>query len=238
MKHFIFFVVIQITLMSYPAFSQDSDVITDLTEKADNGDPESQYTLGNMYYAGFNVPKDQEKGIEYLKLSAENGHASGQASLGYMYLQGFRVQSDLKKALKWFRYSSAQKNPYGQTGLAKMYLSGQGVRKNHELAFRLFKDSAESGDYYAQYYLATLYATETGTRRNYDRAYQWLLVSHFMMRSTNRFASDYDEQLITDIKKLKDGMEKQMTPAHIRINKTAALRWLDNYTQQKLKDRR
>jgi TPR repeat protein len=42
-----------------------------LTMAADNGNPAAQFNLGDLYYNGkFSIPKDEKKGLDYLKLAA------------------------------------------------------------------------------------------------------------------------------------------------------------------------
>lgn len=48
--------------------------LQELMQKAQNGDADSQYELGNLYQNGEGVEMDIEKAIEWWQKAAKNGH--------------------------------------------------------------------------------------------------------------------------------------------------------------------
>ena len=70
---------------------------------AEQGDPEAQFCLGDMYNNGYGVVKDERKAIELFRKSAEQRFAPSQINLGIMYSQGCGVDQDLVEAFMWLK---------------------------------------------------------------------------------------------------------------------------------------
>lgn len=68
---------------------------------ADEGDPEAQFCLGDMYNNGYGVNKNERKALALFRKSAEQKFAPSQINLGIMYSQGQGVEQDLVEAYKW-----------------------------------------------------------------------------------------------------------------------------------------
>ena len=228
MKKILIILTFLVILFSNSLLAQDSTSIKALILKAGEGDPESQYLIGNAYFIGSRVPKSQEKALVNIKASAENNYPPAQALLGLLYLNGTIVKENHKKAIKYFRYASAQKNLLGQTGLAIMYGRGLETKAQPKLAIELFKNAAEGGHYLAQYHLATHYELGYGVNKNIDRAHQWLIICRFMMGVTSIFLTAHGKDIYKDASARLTVYEKNMSPAHVRISRAAAMRWIDN----------
>ncbi|MFZ6777804.1 AMIN domain-containing protein [Undibacterium sp. Ji83W] len=69
---------------------------------AGQGDQESQFTIGSLYYNGDGVTRNFEKAAYWYGQAAEKGYAAGQHFLGILYAQGYGVPLDYAKAeLLW-----------------------------------------------------------------------------------------------------------------------------------------
>lgn len=68
---------------------------------AEQGDPEAQFCLGDMYNNGYGVDKDERKAVALFRKSAEQRFAPSQINLGIMYSQGHGVEQDLIEAFMW-----------------------------------------------------------------------------------------------------------------------------------------
>ena len=68
---------------------------------AEQGDPEAQFCLGDMYNNGYGVAKDERKAVALFRKSAEQRFAPSQINLGIMYSQGSGVEQDLIEAFMW-----------------------------------------------------------------------------------------------------------------------------------------
>ena len=70
----------------------------DILKSANNGEVESQYILGNMYYSGDGVRRNYFEAIKWYRKAAEQGHAKAQNNLGVMYANGKGVRYNLELA--------------------------------------------------------------------------------------------------------------------------------------------
>lgn len=84
-------------------FSQYSEA---LVQKAQNGDAEAQYSLGNCYFYGFGVAKDQREAVKWLRKAAEQGFTAAQNDLGHCYYSGAGVERNTDEAHKWWRMAA------------------------------------------------------------------------------------------------------------------------------------
>ena len=67
----------------------------------EQGDPEAQFCLGDMYNNGYGVAKDEREAVALFRKSAEQRFAPSQINLGIMYSQGRGVEQDLVEAFMW-----------------------------------------------------------------------------------------------------------------------------------------
>ena len=81
-----------------------------LRARADQGNADAQYGLGEVYYRGKDVPQDYAEAMKWYRKAAERGDAKAQFSLGWMYSYGEGVLKDDAEALLWWRKAAAQGN--------------------------------------------------------------------------------------------------------------------------------
>lgn len=142
-----------------------------LRQKAEEGDPVSQYRLGNRYQQGKGVPQDTRVAAEWYRKAAEQGYSPAQNDLGNLYVQGIGVPQDYAEGAKWLARAAEQGNPFAQTNLGWMYDVGQGVPVNKAKAVKLYMAAAEQGNPNAQTNLAYMYEKgEGGLERNMKKA--------------------------------------------------------------------
>ena len=88
------------------ASSNEIDVIPedmmDIYSLAQQGDPEAQEDIGEMYHYGRGVTRNFEKAFFWYELAANQGHAPSQDYLGLFYAGGLGVKQDCGKAITWF----------------------------------------------------------------------------------------------------------------------------------------
>lgn len=142
-----------------------------LRQKAEKGDPVSQYRLGNRYQQGKGVPQDSQAAAEWYRKAAEQGYSPAQNDLGNLYIQGIGVPQDYKEGAKWLAKAADQGNPFAQTNLGWMYDVGQGVPVNKAKAVKLYMAAAEQGNPNAQTNLAYMYEKGAGgLEKNVEKA--------------------------------------------------------------------
>ena len=132
---------------------------------------------------------------------AKQGDAYAQSSLGWMYQNGQGVPQNYKTAVKWYRLAAEQGDAYAQYSLGVMYDRGQGVSQHYKTAVKWWRLAAAQGYARAQYNLGVMYAFGRGVIKDYVYAHMW----------GNLAASNGIEKFT----KLRDFVEKQMTPSQL-----------------------
>ena len=133
--------------------------------RAEQGDPESQFRLGSIYFHGKGVPKDYVEAVRWYRKSAEQGDAKGQYSLGYMYHEGNGVPQDYAEATRWWRKAAEQGDARAQDLSALRTSEAKGW---HRTMRRLFAGTANPPNKFTPKLNTTLdtcITTATGCRR-------------------------------------------------------------------------
>ena len=152
---------------------ENSDNIDELIEKANEGDSEAQFKLGNMYYYGQGVNQDYAKAIEWYERAAEQGNAAAQFNLGLMYDFGKGVERDYAKAIEWYEKAAEQGDVYAQYKLGVMYENCEGVEQDYAKAFEWYEKAAEQENAAAQFNLGVMYENGEGVEQDYAKAIEW-----------------------------------------------------------------
>jgi TPR repeat protein len=113
--------------------------------RAEKGEVESQYDLGNMYSEGIGVDADITKATAWYEKAASQEFEKAQYKLGLIYYDGSSASQDRSLAFKLFRKAAEKGYPPAQFYLGKMYASGQGVKRNYETALEWLGKAADGG---------------------------------------------------------------------------------------------
>ena len=73
-----------------------TDTFEETLEKAQKGDAQAQFDIGNMYYEGEGVSQDYSEAFKWCSKAAKQGHAKAQNYVGLMYLNAQSVKQDHK----------------------------------------------------------------------------------------------------------------------------------------------
>ena len=141
-------------------------------ESAEKGYAPAQYKLGECYYWGKGVPKDEDEGAQWYWKAALQGHAEAQYSLARCYDLGFGGPKDHTQAEKWYQKAAEQGHIDAQYALAELYLYSCQV-KDYTLAEKWYRKLAEQGHVRAQVELAEHYSKWCYLPRNYEEAVKW-----------------------------------------------------------------
>ncbi len=74
--------------------------------QAQEGNPEAQTYVGEIYEKGLGIQADYKIAAEWYRRAAEQGHSRAQINLGYLYEGGLGVERDLTTAMNWYRQAS------------------------------------------------------------------------------------------------------------------------------------
>jgi TPR repeat protein len=93
--------------------------------QAESGNAIAQYVLGWVYYNGWAVKKDTDKGLKLLQQSADQGYATAQFQLGAEYTRyPDSPGSNWDKGLNLLHSAADQGQPAAQSALAFFYEHG------------------------------------------------------------------------------------------------------------------
>lgn len=87
------------------------DAVDICTKMAKDGDVQSQFALGTLYYQGQGVMVDKKQGFKWIKRAAEGGMPVAQYNVGILLANGLGVEANLEKAYTWMYVA----NKYGYT---------------------------------------------------------------------------------------------------------------------------
>lgn len=140
--------------------------IEELKQRAKQGDPWAQHTLGDMYRKGTGISKNLKKAHKWIKKAAEQGLAHAQLTLGLMYTD--KNIENYTEAWRWIKKAAEQGLPQAQLTLGFMYYT----KKNYEEAYKWIKKAAEQGIPQAQLLLGHIYQRGKSVPKNYIEAYE------------------------------------------------------------------
>ena len=120
--------------------------ISELKNKAEQGNAEAQYSLGVCYRCGDGVEKNLEESIKWYKKAAEQGYAKAQYNLAVCYDSEYGVEKNVEEAVKWYRKSAEQGYARAQHNLGICYYNGDGVIQNNVKALAWVSAAYANGD--------------------------------------------------------------------------------------------
>jgi len=154
--------------------------LADLRSRAEAGDPEAQWRLGNIYVFGQGVDQDDSEAEKWYRKAAEQGDGIAQYCLGVMYANGWGVTKDNSEAEKWYkkalpllREAAKQGNADAQFYLGVMYECGRGVTRDVNEANRMYQIAARHGHAEAQTNVGIMYQFGLGVAKDVNEAVKW-----------------------------------------------------------------
>jgi TPR repeat protein len=117
---------------------------------AEQGDPDAQVNLGNLYLKGYGVAQDYGAALRWYLKAAKQGSAIGQGKLGMMHYYGLGVREDHAAAAGWFRAAAEQGDAGAEAILGTLYEAGDGVGKDAVQAYFWYALAASHGRSEAQ----------------------------------------------------------------------------------------
>lgn len=155
------------------AMPSADQALTDLTHKAESGDPQSQFELGRRYFNGEGVQKDPAKAVEWFRRSAEQGNAKSKGWLGILYVQGVHLPREAVKGLELLRQSADEGDARAQGFLGLLYQVGAEVPLDLAKAVDWTRKAAEQGDSLAQAQIGDMYERGIGVPKDLTAAAEW-----------------------------------------------------------------
>lgn len=119
---------------------------------AGQGSGPALFKLGNAYYKGKGVPKDEKKAEEYFLRSAEREDPSGQIAVGLFYETGDGgLPKDLTKAEYWYKRAAEKGDTKAKSFLGNFYVHHAKDGAQSTRGLDLLEEASLEGDARAQY---------------------------------------------------------------------------------------
>ena len=165
---------------SDPIVKSQEQAFNELFKKANSGDAEAMYELGDIYYFGDGVSEDPNeaakwysKAIEAFKKDAEAGNSDSMFEVGKMYEYAEGVTQDIDMAIKWYHKAAEAGNAEAMLEIANIYYDGYYVEQDYTKAMEWFQKAAEHENSTAMYNLGLMYETGKGVEKDFEQAKYW-----------------------------------------------------------------
>lgn len=122
----------------------ESPSISELTNKATNGDAAAQLSLAIKYRDGKGVEKNSAEAMRWGHMAADKGNADAMDFVGFMYFRGVAVEHNADIALGYFK-AAAGKSAAAAWNLGQSYFAAQGVPQDIPKALELWEKAAKMG---------------------------------------------------------------------------------------------
>ncbi|MFN3709840.1 MAG: tetratricopeptide repeat protein [Alishewanella aestuarii] len=117
--------------------ADDCQLVQDIEARAEIMKlPSYQFLFGDMLAYGVCVPRDVERGWDFMLQSASQGFPEGLEQIGRYYHIGRFVQPDTNKAIIYLREAAAMGNLPARLRLAEILVAGQGSPADFEQTYR------------------------------------------------------------------------------------------------------
>ncbi|KAF9331637.1 hypothetical protein BG006_005521 [Podila minutissima] len=129
--------------------------------------PEAKCILGQMYYGGEGVTRNNAEAESLFYEAAERGVVAAIITLGLIHIK----KKDFARAMELLL--KAEDDPEAQNIIGHMHFSGMGVLPNADLARQMFQKSADKGNCHSQYALGRMHRVGFGAKVDIDMAIEY-----------------------------------------------------------------
>jgi uncharacterized protein len=183
---------------------------------ADQGNTRAEILLGDIYKYGRGVSRDFAQAVAWYRKAADQGDIEAQINLGEMSEYGQGVPQNYVQAVVWYRKAADQGNAEAQIDLGDMYNYGRGMPKDYAQAMAWYRKAADQGDAKAQFNLGVMFDAGEGVQQDYAQAYMW-----YTLAATNEGVGPLGDAAMA----FRVRVEEKMTPAEIARAQRMASKW-------------
>ena len=163
--------------------------------QAEQGQPDAQKLLGDLYASGRGVTQDFKQAFAWYTKAAEQGNAAAQNSLGELCEAGQGAEPSFETAAEWYRKAAEAGNASAQYNLAVLYAFGRGVKLNEAEAVKWYQQAAEQGHALAQFNIGQRYQLGKGVPQDLVEAYKWLSLAAKEVPDSAKISDEVKEKL-------------------------------------------
>lgn len=158
---------------AYAAFTK-KDYATSVRlyrQASELGNLAATVVLGQHYYQGLGVTKDDKEAARLFRVAAERGDPAGQAQLGLAYENGDGVTENWEEMRSWCEKSARQFHPLGLNCAGRLFHFGMAVPMDRAKAIALYDKAADQDDAFARWFAYYLRKSQNciGYRSEWER---------------------------------------------------------------------
>ncbi|RIA89665.1 hypothetical protein C1645_186218 [Glomus cerebriforme] len=151
-------------------------------------------TLGDFYYYGKGISKDESKAFEWYLRAAEKGDAFSQYLVANYYYDGKYIPKNEEKWFYWNRKAAINGEINAQYKLAEYYLDNP-INKNESKAFKWYLKLANKNSLRAVYLVAKCCRDGIGTDKNIMEATKWIEKCMISPNSYGKISINFEDFL-------------------------------------------
>src|SRR3984957_8904334 len=145
--------------------------------RANQGDANGEYELGQMYLWGRGAPQDYAQADYWYHKAADQGLAKANYAIGDLYYYGDGLEQSDSDALVWYHKAADQGDATALDAIGLMYYYGRSVPQSYPEAMVWYRKAADQGYSRAEYDIGYLYQFGLGVTRNSDEANRWFRIA-------------------------------------------------------------
>lgn len=208
---------------TYQTIHNPQRAIELLKKATRHGSGEAYFIMGNCYYNGKYLPKDDDKAFECWSKSVELKCFEAASNLAYAYIYGVGCDKDIQKGIDQYLLATKHGDGFSAIKLFCIYYNGEyGVEKDELLAKKYLLEAARLGDSHGCFILGKHYYTGEGLMdKNTDQAFVYMKKAADMghIDACNYLAYFYENGIGVDKNPQKAKEYKDKTIANSDNNK-------------------
>jgi TPR repeat protein len=114
-------------------------------QAAEQGNAESQTSIGTMLTKGEGTEVDHQEALRWFQAAVEQGNAEAMRRLGLAYAQGYGVERNLQETMKWWCLASEAGDCHAAFNMGMLYDGMIPELKNRAEALDWFQRASELG---------------------------------------------------------------------------------------------
>ena len=140
---------------------------------ARNGNAESQYFIGEAYFDGIIVRKNEFEAVKWYQKAAEQGEKEAQFMLAECLFNGWGITKSIKDAVTWYRKAAEQGLSEAQLQLGVIFFEGKLVKVDYAESAKWFRKLADQENPYGYYFISLCYQEGKGVEQDGKEAVRW-----------------------------------------------------------------
>lgn len=147
----------------------------DLVRKAESGDTDAQYALGQLYWRGERTPRDVVAALDWFRRAAKDGNPEHLKTLGLILCDSDFEFGNFKDGFSHMLAAAGAGDRAAQYFVAVEYATGGRVSRDPATAALWYRRAAESGHVEAEYNLGIMHLEGDGVAKDFDEGRRRIL---------------------------------------------------------------